>query len=243
MNSPSLPAITVAALSAAALPAATITDGHVDVVGIGYENGALEPHSHVAFGTVDGASVVDVEFESKELITTVPFSTFQDVFNSGGRAAGSEWDPIGVNAGESFWYLPQSATRSDDLGAPFAGIGTEELVPADWTTDIAITLTGVTGPGDFALAQVVLGTPNFLMSSADGIDATDVHSQSADDHQHFHWYFTAAGDYSLDFAITGTHATDGPQQSTATYRFDVVPEPSAALLGVLGAAGLLRRRR
>jgi surface-anchored protein len=222
--------------------AATITDGHVDIIGVGYVEESpgvfvLEPHSHVEFGTVDGVAVTDVEYEASELTFLVPGSTLTP------REAGSQWDPIGVAAGVGHFVLPQSATQADALGSIFAGIGTEELLPADWSTAITITLTGMTGPGEFALAQVLLGTPTFFMSTADGISPADSYSQGADDHQHFNWYFTEPGDYTLSFDFTGTHAVDGPVDASATYNFSVVPEPSTALLGALGALALLRRRR
>lgn len=236
------PSLLLSAALATPLCAATITDGHVDIIGIGYVEESpgvfvLEPHTHVEFGTVDGVGVNDVEYEAGDLTMLVPGSTLT------AREVGGQWDPIGVAAGENHYFLPQSATQADSLGSIFAGIGTEELNPLDWSTDISITLTGMTGPGEFALAQVVLGTPTFYMSTADGISGADVYSQSADDHQHFNWYFTEAGDYSLTFDFAATHAEDGLQTATATYNFTVIPEPSAALLGVLGVLGLMRRRR
>lgn len=219
------------------LPAATITGGHVDVIGIGYEAGELEPHSHVEFGTIDGVAVGEGEYEPGELTFLVPGSTLTP------REAGSQWDAIGVAAGVPHYFLPQSAGQADSLGSIFAGIGTEELSPADWNSPISLTLTGMTGPGEFSLAQVLLGTPTFFMSTADGISGTDTYTQSADDHQHFMWYFTEPGDYSLTFGFAGTHVTDGAKTASATYNFSVVPEPSTALLGLLGALGLMRRRR
>ena len=65
-------------------------------------------------------------------------------------------------------------------------------------------------------------------------------------HDHWHFGFSEAGDYSLVFGVDGIGgpygATDGPSQ--VTVNFNVVPEPSATLLGMLalGALGLRRRR-
>lgn len=225
----------------ASLQAATITDGHVDIIGIGYEGGELEPHTHVEFGTIDGVTFPDngvgYEYEPGELTFLVPGSTLSN------RLPGSQWDPVGIDAGESYYFLSQSSTQADTLGSIFAGIGTEELAPADWSTPISVTLTGKTGPGEFALAQIILGTPTFHMSTSDGISSADVWAQNADEHEHFNWYFTEVGDYSLTFEFAGTHETDGLRTASATYNFSVVPEPSTALLGALGALGLLRRRR
>lgn len=230
------------------LPAATITSGHVDVIGLEYidegEGFELEPHTHVEFGTIDGVDFPDngdgYEYAAGALTVQVPGSTLSI------RDSDSKWDPIGVAAGETFYFLPQSATESDGFGAPFAGIGTEELAASDWSTPVSITLTGMTGPGHFALAKVALGNPTFHMSSSDGgITAADTWSQPAGDgnHEHFNWYFTELGDYTLTFDFEATHVTDGVQTATATYSFSVVPEPSAALLGLLGIFGVMRRVR
>ena len=220
------------------LQAAIVTDGHIDVIGIGYEGGELEPHTHVEFGTIDGVAAGEGEYEPGDLTFIVPGSTLT------ARPAGSQWDAIGIAAGQPFFFLPQSGTEADTLGSIFAGIGTEELAPDDWTSPISMTLTGATGPGEFALAQVLLGTPNFFMSTADGgITPADTYSQAADDHQHFYWYFTQAGDYSLTFDFSGIHVTDGPKSASATYDFHVIPEPSTGLLAALSLAGLILRRR
>jgi surface-anchored protein len=64
-----------------------------------------------------------------------------------------------------------------------------------------------------------------------------------EDHAHFGWGFTEEGTYDLTFEISGTHGVDGFKSATATYSFSVIPEPSSALLGAIGALGLLRRRR
>lgn len=225
--------------------AAVISSGHVDVIGIGWvDDGsgfALEPHSHAEEGAiVDGTPLgADTEFEAGELTILVPGSTETP------RLAASQWDAMGIAAGQSYWYLPSSGTLADDFDAPFAGIGTEELVADDWTTDVSITLTAMSGPAGahFSMATLFLGAPTFFMSTADGISAADVWSQPAGAHRHMNWYFTQLGDYDLTFEITATHDTEGAQTATATYSFSVVPEPTTALLAGLGALGLLRRRR
>lgn len=56
------------------------------------------------------------------------------------------------------------------------------------------------------------------------------------------WGFTEKGIYELEFAISGTHVDDGLQSGSGVYTFEVIPEPSALLLGALGGLALLRRR-
>jgi surface-anchored protein len=239
MKRTSLAALMGVALSSAYASAATLTSGHVDFIGIGYVGGELEPHSHAHAGAVvDGSPLgADTEFEVGELTVQTYLTTT--------RLAGSAWDPVGVGSGQSFWTL----TETETAGHPFVGIGAEELNPADWDGPITITLTGATGSGilaggKFSLWQGSL-TPNFFMSTNDGISGADVFSMDLNegDHAHFGWGFTEQGIYDLTFEIAGTHVGDGVKSATATYSFSVIPEPSSALLGAFGALALLRRRR
>lgn len=226
----------------AALPAtaATLTSGHVDFIGIGYDAGEFEPHSHAEAGAVvDGTPLTeDTEYELGEL--TVQTST------TSLRPANGAWDPTGVGAGQSYWTLPET----EIAGQPFVGIGAEELTPGDWTTPISITLTGASGSGIvaggvFSIAQTNGGIPTFFMSTLGGISAADAFSMdlNEDAHAHFIWGFTEEGTYNLTFEISGTHKDDGIKSASATYTFSVIPEPSSTLLGALGALALLRRRR
>ncbi|MGB6221841.1 choice-of-anchor M domain-containing protein [Haloferula sp.] len=241
----------VLALLPSAASAALFTSGHADVIAVGYVDEdtpgvfELEPHVHSEGAIIDGVFVADAEFEPGEITTLVPQSTFDFWTGAGGRPAASTWDPIGVAAGESFWFLPQSNSGpggAATLGAPFAGIGTEELTAADWSTPITITLDSVTGPGNFSMYLDGI-SPFFAMSSANGIDGSDVISIAAGEHEHYNWAFTAPGIYDVGVTIAGTHVTDGPKQASATYQFQVVPEPSTALFGLISAGLLLRRRR
>ncbi len=65
-------------------------------------------------------------------------------------------------------------------------------------------------------------------------------------HNHWHYGFSEVGDYTLVFNIDGIGGiyggTDNP--SSVSINFNVIPEPSTALLGMiaLGALGLRRRR-
>lgn len=224
--------------------ASLITAGHVDVIALGYEDDAFEPHVHYEdSAVVDGVSGFDDELEPGEAIIVVPNSTFAFVSGNGGRPAGAAWNPIGVSAGTSYWLLPSTSALSDTLGAPFAGIGMEELDPGDWNGAISLTLTGFSGPGAFSLFTVDgLGNPDFAWSTADGLG--DVLTQNAGSHEHYNWTFSAPGMYELTVQFDGVHGTDGSQTATDTFAFAVIPEPSSALLLGLGAlATLVRRRR
>jgi surface-anchored protein len=222
------------------LPAmgATLTSGHVDFPGIGYNAGDFEPHIHASAGAViDGSPLLaDQEFEPDELIIQVS--------NTMSRDADASWASVGVGSGVSFWSLPEASTP----GQPFVGIGAEELDPSEWTGAITITLTSMVSPagGTFSLWQTdAFGIPTFYMTTLGGISATDVFSMDIDveDHAHFGWGFTELGIYELTLKFDGVHAVDGAKTTSATYTFSVVPEPSTGMMGLLGAIFLLRRKR
>ncbi|MGD7652268.1 MAG: choice-of-anchor M domain-containing protein [Verrucomicrobiales bacterium] len=234
--------ILFAGLLAHSSHAALYTSGHADLFGIGYEDGDFEPHIHLEGAVVDGTTIADAEYQPGEITTVVPQSTFDLVSGNGGRPTDSAWDAIGVAAGESYWFLPQSSSTSSTLGAPFAGVGTEELVGSDWTTDITIALVSVSGPGEFSMWQDGL-SPSFAFSTVDGIDSTDILTVAAGSHAHYNWGFTEQGTYDITVEVSGTHVTDGDKSATATYQFLVVPEPSSSLLGLASGLILVLRRR
>ena len=239
MKRTSLVALIGLSLASTHASAATLTSGHVDFIGIGYVAGELEPHSHAHEGAVvdDSTLGADTEFEVGDLTV--------QVYSTTGRSAGAAWDPIGVASGETYNFL----SETEVAGKPFVGIGAEELTPGDWDGAITITLTSATGSGILAGGKFSLWqgsvTPNFFMSTDDGISGADVFSMDLNDggHAHFGWGFTEEGIYDLTFEISGTHAVNGAETATATYKFSVIPEPSSALLGAFGALALLRRRR
>lgn len=217
--------------------AATLSSGHVDFLGVGYDGG-IEPHSHAhEAAIVDGVALAaDTEFEAGELTLAVVGSATRD--------ADSAWAPIGVASGVSYWTLSQIPVT----GEPFAGIGTEELVASEWASSITITLTGMVAPagGVFSLWQTdPFEVPNFYMSTLDGISSADHYAIAPEGHAHFGWGFTAPGDYELTFEFSGIHATDGAQTASASYHITVIPEPSASLMSLcsIGAWLLWRKRR
>ncbi len=66
---------------------------------------------------------------------------------------------------------------------------------------------------------------------------------SSGGHDHFNYGFSEQGLWSVELTVSATHTTEGLLTDTETFTFQVIPEPSTALLGLFGALGLLRRRR
>jgi surface-anchored protein len=216
------------------------TSGHADI-GFGDE-ATIEPHVHAHGGAVvDGTPLgADAEYAPGGVVIVVPDSTRTS------RAAGGAWDPIGVNAGEDYWYLPASGTVADNLNAPFLGLGTEHIDSGVFDGDVlSMTLTAMNGPtgGEFSL-WYESGGPQFEMSTADGISSADqVTDFAVGAHDHRAWGFTKPGDYSLTFEISGTQSSV-PVTESGAFQFTVVPEPSAfLLLGIGGFFALVSGRR
>lgn len=229
-------------LSAIFLPLASqaattyyLTGGHVDAPAFGYISNAdatedepqgFEPHVHNHGGAdaaiVNGSPVVDEsEYEPGEITIVVP-NTSTTTFNS-----------------QTYYWLPQDETDAANNGAPFAGIGLEELSAGDWVGGtLTLTLLSITGPGDIVLWQDGFPAADIFFDSAG-----DIRNFEAGSHTHLNWGFSAVGSYQLEFGISGEHVVDGLQSASGVYNFEVIPEPSAALLGAFASLGLLRRRR
>lgn len=211
-------------------------------IDIGYDAlpvGEWELGFHLEGAVVDGVPDVEGEFEAGDLVVLVPAST-QSV-----RPGGSAWDPIGAPAGEAFWFLAQSGTLADALGAPFLGIGAEEIGAGEFVGDqVSLTLVGVTGPGHFSMWQDGLA-PTFLMSTADGVDAGDVFTIATGSHGHVNYGFTAPGAYQVILQASGVHVADGAVASNPTaFAVHVIPEPGSLGLAVagIGLLALTRKR-
>ena len=221
----------ITAFSQAAPSSALWTAGHGDI-GIGYEEGALEPHWHLG--------------EDNEAVTldgvTAPLGP------EGGEYAPAAITPVtslfqqvGIS-GPSYYVFPEF----EDPTVPYVGFGTEELTgpsegsPGDWDGFLTLSLTGASGPGDFYLFIINPGdgSATTLMNSSDGFSSSDSINLAPADHTHRTIAFTQQGEYDLTFEIAGTHFTDGAKTATVTYGFSVVPEPSTAGL-LLGAAALI----
>ena len=150
---------------------------------------------------------------------------------------------LGLAAGDPYWYLPADSAVAAAQGKPWLGFGSEEL--EDYLldfSDLTWTLTGVSGPGEFAVWK----DSGLLWSSATGASSFI----APIGHDHAFYGFSAAGLYQVTITVTAQHRQFGQVQGTGTYRFQVgppaaVPEPSTvALLGIGGVTtGLAACRR
>ena len=205
-----------------------ISSGHVDI-GIGYEDKAFDLHVHQE-------EPLDQEFAPGEAVFAVGPA-------SAGVSPGGAYVSFLGAAGTPVWILPTAEKEQ----LPFLGFGTEELTAADWSGNISLSLKAISGPGTFSVWGVSgFGAPELKMSSVNGISADDRLLLVPGSHGHFNVGFSAPGDYRVTLEASGNHLIDGLRTSDpATYRFQVVPEPSTwalALTGV-GVSALAFHRR
>lgn len=228
------------ALALPGLATTIIRDGHVDI-GIGYDTVGNAWNMHVHNET-DG-----IEYDPGDVLLWVN--------RLHQRPVGSNFDFIGVEAGQ--WYWRVFSTPPANL---FLGISAEETgdVFESYTeTDSRITqlggnLTGewvtlrlksYTGPGHISLWSDTSSGPVVWFATKDGIGASDYVLVPDNGHQHFEWGFSGAGDYTLTFEASGIINGQRAFSGDVVYSFEAVPEPMTMTLLGLGLAAVAARRR
>lgn len=206
-----------------------LRSGHMDL-GVAYEAGELALHLHTHEPEPDGTeydpgeALVEVGLAARTIVPANPAFYF-----------------LGA-PGDTVYILPSN----ENPALPFLGLAAEEVPPGLFQNDtLTLTLTGASGPGEFALFTLdAFGVPSVRMNTRDGVDVNDKVTLLAGSHGHANWAFSAMGDYELTFVASGTLVGGGTINSEAgTFRFTVVPEPNAGVLLVLGTVLLFGQRR
>ena len=206
-----------------------IFEGHTDI-GVAYDETANEWELHVhdeendaEYFPATGALLV----VKNAALTTVP--------------AGLQWSFLGT-AGSDTWILP----KAENPNLLFLGFGAEETDAGIFVGDVfTMKLTGVTGPGNFAVYDTdAFNIPIVWMNSADGFSEADSKVLPAGAHSHVNWAFSAPGDYSVFFEASGISELNGATTSgPVEYLFQVVPEPGSLSLAGVGALSWIWLRR
>ena len=198
----------VAALLSAAPPAqatdtVVLSSGHVDIVDIAYEDGALDigVHDETVERQVDDV-VLLVRNAARTTVPDHPAFGF-----------------LGA-AGKPVWILPEI----QDERLLWPGIATEEIEAGVFAGDtVSLAVQKVIGPGHLALfTEDAVGNPNVLIDSADGLP--DALPLQAGSHKHASWAFSKAGVYLIKVRATGTR-TDGTTVTSAPAVYKVVVQP------------------
>ncbi|MFG1885818.1 choice-of-anchor M domain-containing protein [Micromonospora sp. NPDC049102] len=200
------------ALVATALPAHAATTsavvfntGHLDLVDVAYEAGALKVGVHDEDNGIEyGADEVKlvVKRQAKVTVPADPAYAF-----------------LGTPGVSKVWVLPQI----ENTNLIWPGIAAEEIEAGVFAGD-ALTLSAqsVTGPGQLAIyTENAVGQPTILADSGDGLP--DAITVAAGDHTHANWAFDKAGTYYVTVRATGTLVATGQQVTSApaTLRFTV----------------------
>ncbi|MGW6195781.1 choice-of-anchor M domain-containing protein [Kribbella sp. NPDC055110] len=204
-----LPIAAVLALAGVAAPAdavprVVLDQGHVDVVGIAYENGAFDVHVHdEEHGVEYSPSEVELVAKPSSEIAVPEDPAYRFLGTAGSRA----------------WVLPQV----QDPSLLWPGIGAEEIAPGVFAGDsLKVDVVGVSGPADVSIFTTdAFGAPTVLADSGDGLP--DTINTTAGGHLHANWAFEAPGYYTLKVRVSGTLAATGKHVTSgiATYCFKV----------------------
>lgn len=222
--------------AAPAVAQSIFSGGHGDI-GVALEDDFLHLHAHLHSGAiVDGAPLAeDGEFDAADLSIVVPNATRQTV--------GIAIPAAGVDVGDQLWILPQNNPGVDTI--PFLGLGTEDLVAAQWPSGITLTLQSVTSPsgaGTFSFWQTsFFGGLDFYFSSSRPeltVNGNNSIVLAAGVHDHVNWAFTETGEWQIQLQASGMHSGLGVLTDIQTFHFSVIPEPSS-LTALAGLSTLL----
>lgn len=187
-------AATIAGVLAAVAPAqassaVVLSVGHVDVVGVAYEDGALNLHVHDE-GT-------DAEYAPHQVRLDVLPAAQTEVPDEPSYAF------LG-SAGAPVWILPEV----EDENLIWAGFGTEELESGVFVNDeVKVNIVGKYGPADVSIFTTdPFGAARKLADTGDGLP--DTITLAAGQHVHANWAFEATGDYYVLVVATGKLASN-----------------------------------
>lgn len=173
---------------------------------------------------------------------------------------------LGVEPGESTYYIPVDNTTATREGVPFMGWSNDVQRGTLRNNQVKVTLTGLQAAGpfqpQFSLWNISSLTPNFFMSSVDGIDAND--RLVLNGHDHFFMNFALSDapavitaqfeatavkvdgtplktDFDVLF-LTCTPGVDCPEIDES-FAAPVLNPALAGLVGLLLGGSVLNRRR
>mgnify|MGYP006908218269 CR=1 FL=1 len=111
------------------------------------------------------------------------------------RPSGSQWDFIGVAAGEPVWIFPEATTYGTQAEPGFG-----ETQSGVFSGNLEVRLAGVDGPqgADFSMFD----NGGTYMATSDGIDASDLLLKPAF-HSHQNWAFTSKGMWRVRLQVMG----------------------------------------
>ncbi|WP_433221690.1 choice-of-anchor M domain-containing protein [Dactylosporangium sp. CS-047395] len=180
------------ATPAHASPVTVISQGHVDAVDVGFENGHLEIVIH------DERTEPGVELDPAKVLLVAKKQSKTQVPND------PAFSFLGT-PGASVYLLPE--TQDPTLLWP--GLSTEDIEPGVFRNDaVTIRFKQVIGPDGVSLFTFNPdGSPNKLVDSEDGLPDNVVLQAGA--HVHENWAFEKSGEYKIKVDATAKLASTG----------------------------------
>jgi len=210
------------------------TTGHAD---IGVDYIATPPHFalHIRFGSdvtsEDGTPIALQTLAPGAVDTRVPAPSILREETEDVDLTTPEWDFLGVEEGEPFWFLPQTSDRDK----PFFGFATDGLSTPQWSGPIYWSLESIVSApvgGQISLWQNTLfGTPVVKFASYDGIGEDDDFTQIVGGHDHYNWGFSKPGIYEVEIGATGMRVGADTVVGSGIFRFLVGDDAGAQLEG------------
>ncbi|MFG0254466.1 MAG: FG-GAP-like repeat-containing protein, partial [Rhodopirellula sp. JB053] len=212
------------ALGLSVLEAATIHDLDGDVLGKGYAGGEVYTVRQQPIGDID-TYYVDGHADFRPVYTNGEFSyvwhdgqtaissdeiiTYLDSTAIVNRGSSSDFDFIGVDAGQPFYLSNASGNIAT---VPFLGLSTVG-VGFDTFADVlgygrghlTFQMVGMrsSSGGDFSFYSTLSSGPEVSMATSDGIDSNDQITLPVELHGHFNSAFSKPGTYEIDIVISG----------------------------------------
>ena len=201
--------------------AQTIDTGHWDI----------SAHKH--------GSLLELSLHNHDLESEYPLGSSVISYDFGASS------PTSVSVGDSnlglLYVSPEDEIAADDSAMPFIGFSAEELA-SPFTGTVTFTMTGFTytgsGTGNFYLFE---GTSLFWDSRA-GVGNYGSFSVNVGSHGHGEFGFSDLGLYEITLQASGNDGSPVGGEP-ATFRFDLVPEPTCGTLLLIGLAGMVAARK
>jgi surface-anchored protein len=201
--------------------AQTIYTGHWDI----------SAHKH--------GSLLELSLHNHDLESEYPLESSVISYDFG--ASSQTLVSVGSSNLGLLYVSPEDEIAADDSAMPFIGFSAEELA-SPFTGTVTFTMTGFTyagsGTGNFYLFE---GT-SLLWDSRAGVGSYGSFSVNVGSHGHGEFGFSDLGLYEITLQASGNDGSPVSGES-ATFRFDVVPEPTCGTLLLIGLAGLMAARK
>lgn len=192
-----------------------LTEGHVDLIDVAYEDDELGISIH------DESVTPDVERDPATTILVVKSSARVQVPDERFAFLG----PVGSDV----WILPEGQAEAEAADLLWPGISTEEVEASVFLNDsIDVRFLSVVGPNGMSLFESPedeIANPNILVDSEDGLP--DTLTTPVGIHRHANWAFESPGLYLVKVQARGQLAQlpGNPWVSSekAVLKFVVVP--------------------